>query len=183
MKKILMIVGSRRKKSFNAQLSENIAGLIGDRAEVKWLDYKDVPFLDQDIEDPVPESVARARAAVMEADGIWICSPEYNFNIPGGLKNVLDWLSRPLIPGDRSSGSALKGKPVTISGAAGRSGAAGVRRSLEGLLKIIASNPVGGVGTGISLDAEAYKSDILTLSEENIAALRQQADEFISALS
>jgi len=182
MKKILMIVGSLRKNSFNMQLAKFAEKLIEGRAEVEYLDYSDLPFMNQDIEFPAPGNVERVRKAVMAADGIWIFSPEYNYQIPGVLKNLLDWLSRPLVKGDRQRGSAVKDKPVTISGAAGRSGAAGVRKSLSALVQSMSMNLIGGMGTGVSLDGEAWATDVLKLSEENIQQLKEQADLFIESI-
>ena len=81
MPRILMIVGSLREHSFNRQLAREVERIIGDRAEVSYLDWHDVPFMDQDIEWPTPEPVAAARAAVLNADGLWFFSPEYNYQI------------------------------------------------------------------------------------------------------
>ena len=183
MKKVLMIVGSLRKNSFNLQLAKEIQGLLEGRVQVSSLEYADIPFLDQDIEFPVPESIARVRQAVQEADGIWIVSPEYNYQIPGVLKNLLDWLSRPLAPNDWQRGSAVKGKVVTISGVAGKSGAAGVRKNLSTLLEVMAMRLVAGMGTGIPLDAEAFQSGVLALSEAHRAAIRDQINEFLDGIS
>ncbi len=92
-------MGSLHKNGFNNQLAEEAKARIGDRAEVKFLNYADVPFFNQDEEFPnLPAAVAAARKAVVEADGVWIFSPEYNYSYPGVLKNLLDWLSRPLEP-------------------------------------------------------------------------------------
>ena len=183
MKKVLMIVGSLRKNSFNRQLAQEIEAILADCAEITWLEYSDLPYMNQDIEFPAPESVARVRAAVEEADGIWICTPDYNYNIPGVLKNLLDWLSRPLAPNDWKGGSAARGKTVTISGVAGKSAAAGVRKSLKGLLEAMSMKVISGVGTGISLDAGVFETGIVSFSDESKAALEQQAREFIAALS
>ena len=89
MKKVLMIVGSLRKDSFNLQLAKVAEEILKGQAEVRYLHYADMPFMNQDMEFPTPESVARVRQEVLAADGIWIFSPEYNYQIPGVLKNLL----------------------------------------------------------------------------------------------
>ena len=182
MKKVLMIVGSLRRNSFNHQLAKRVEAMLFGKVEVSYLQYGDLPFLNQDMEFPAPESVARVRQAAQEADGIWIFSPEYNYQIPGVLKNLLDWLSRPLAPNDWERGSAVKGKPVTISGVAGRSGAAGVRNHLSALLEVMSMKLIGEQGSGVSLDADAFQSGVLDLSEENLAAIQAQAQEFLEAI-
>ena len=182
MKKVLMIVGSLRKNSFNHQLAKQVEAMLAEKVEVRFLQFADLPFMNQDIEFPAPESVARVRQAVQEADGIWIFSPEYNYRIPGVLKNLLDWLSRPLVPHDWERGSAVKDKHVTISGVAGRSGAAGARKDLSFLLEMMSMKPIGGQGSGVSLAAEAFQSGVLNLSEENRAEIRGQVDAFLEAI-
>ena len=182
MKNVLMIVGSLRKDSFNRQLAGRVEEMLKGQAQVSYLEFADLPYMNQDIEFPVPASVAGVRQAVQEADGIWIFSPEYNYQIPGVLKNLLDWLSRPMSAQDRRSASAAKGKVVTISGVAGRSGAAGVRKNLSALLEVMSMKLVAGVGTGIPLNAEMFISGRLELSEENLAALRNQMDAFLEAI-
>ena len=94
--KILAIVGSLREKSFNRQLAYAAKELIGERADFKLLEYQDVPLMNQDIEYPAPEAVKRVRDEVRSADGIWFFTPEYNHFFPGVLKNLIDWLSRPI---------------------------------------------------------------------------------------
>ena len=180
MKKVLLIVGSLRKESFNLQLAKLAEEMLKDKVQVSLLHYADLPFMNQDMEFPAPESVVRVRQAVQEADGIWIFSPEYNYQIPGVLKNLLDWLSRPMVPNDWERDSAVKGKPVTISGVAGRSGAAGVRKHLSALLEVMSMNLIGGMGTGVSADDEAFATGRMNLSEENHAALQAQAELFLS---
>ena len=70
--KVLMIVGSLRKNSFNKQLAAMAEQELGDRASVSVLDWSEVPVFNQDEEFPTPKSVAEARVAVNEADAIWI---------------------------------------------------------------------------------------------------------------
>ena len=76
MKKILFIVGSHRKQSFNHQLAQHIIEMIQDRAETTILNYQEVPFFNEDIEYPVPQSVSKVKEMIAEADGIWIISPD-----------------------------------------------------------------------------------------------------------
>jgi NAD(P)H-dependent FMN reductase len=182
MKRILFIVGSTREKSFNRQLSTVAAQMLHGKAEVAWLDYSDVPFLNQDKEFPAPHAVEALRKTVAEADGLWIVTPEYNSSYPGYLKNMLDWLSRPFRPNDYAGGTAARGKKVTISGVSGKSAAAGSRGKLLELLNFIGMNVCGAEGEGFSLEKEEWVTDVLTLSEEDQARLQAQADRFLAFL-
>ena len=111
--KIVAIVGSLRKDSFNRQLALAAKELVGDRAEFTLLDYADVPMMNEDAEHPAPEAVRRVRELVKAADGVWFFTPEYNHFFPGVLKNLIDWLSRPV---SETEGQVLSKKPAAISG-------------------------------------------------------------------
>ena len=111
--KIIAIIGSLRQNSFNRQLAAEAGRMLGDQADFELLDYTDVPFMNQDIEYPAPEAVKRVREIVNAADGIWFFTPEYNHFFPGVLKNLIDWLSRPI---SDSEPQVLKGKPAAVSG-------------------------------------------------------------------
>ncbi len=182
MKNVLLIVGSLRKNSFNGQLAKRVAELLKDRANISLLDYRDVPFFSQDNENPTPEAILKVRAQIQAADGIWIFTPEYNAAVPGALKNLLDWLSRPLVAGDFSSGTAVMGKKVTLSGAGGKNATKFVRADLVRLLKFMRMEVIADEGTGIALDGAAFASDQLTISEDSAKTLQNQADTFLKAL-
>ena len=178
MKKILFIIGSLRAKSFNRQLAMMTKEIIGNRAEVSELDYSDLPLLNQDIEQPEPAAVARIRNAVSEADALWIFTPEYNSSYPGPLKNLLDWLSRPVIPLDYGMPTCINGKRVAISGAGGKAATANCRAKLTELLTFIKAD-VLAEQTGVAVPAEAWGTDVLTLTDEQKAQLCAQADALI----
>lgn len=178
MKKILMVVGSLREQSFNRQLAEKAAELLADRAEVTYLNYADVPFMNQDIEFPVPEAVARVRNEVLEADGIWIFTPEYNSSYPGVLKNLLDWLSRPMEAGNFQKGTAVSGKKATISGAGGKAATSGARTKLRELLNFIRLEVMETSETGVAAGG-AFVTNVLTLSEADAQSLQKQAEAFL----
>ena len=181
-KKILFVIGSLRKRSFNLNLAKYVEGVIGDKAEVEYLNFEDIPYMNQDIEFPVPSEIAAVREKVSQADGLWIFSPEYNGAIPGVLKNLLDWLSRPLIQYDFQGPSAVHEKKVTISGVAGGSAAANVRKQLAALLPFIRMNFIGGEGTGVSLTAESFQTDELQLDDEVKFLLNKQVEEFMKEI-
>ena len=178
MKKILFIIGSLRVKSFNRQLAMMAKEIIGNRAEVSELDYSDLPLLNQDIEQSEPAVVARIRKAVSEADALWIFTPEYNSSYPGHLKNLLDWLSRPVIPMDYGTPTCINGKRVAISGAGGKAATANCRTKLTELLTFIKAD-VLAEQTGIAVPAETWGTDILTLTDEQKAQLSAQVDALI----
>ena len=111
--KILAIVGSLRKESYNRQLALAAKEILKDWADFTLLEYQDIPLMNQDIEFPAPEAVKRVREEVKSADGIWFFTPEYNHFFPGVLKNLIDWLSRPI---SGQEPQVLNGKPAAISG-------------------------------------------------------------------
>ena len=178
MKNILFVIGSLRAKSFNRQVAQVAKELIGNRAEVQELDYSDLPLLSQDIEQPESAVVARIRKAVTEADGLWIFTPEYNMSYPGHLKNLLDWLSRPVKPMDYSTPTCINGKRVAISGAGGKAATAGCRAKLTELLTFMKAE-VLNEQVGIAVPAEAWGTDVLVLTDEQKVALKVQADRLI----
>jgi chromate reductase len=105
--------GSLREGSLNTALLRNVARLAAPSIEVEVFDRVDeIPLFNSDIADSGdPGPVAALRAAVRAADALVICTPEYNFGVPGVLKNALDWLS---VPAGRSG---MENLPVAILGA------------------------------------------------------------------
>ena len=105
-----VIVGSLRKGSYNQTLARVIVAKLPQFTEVEYVELADVPFMNEDLEAAVPDTVAAVAKQVAQADGVLIVSPEYNRGIPAVTKNIIDWLSRP------STGNPLTGKPVAIAG-------------------------------------------------------------------
>ena len=109
--KILGISGSLRKTSYNTAALRAAVELCPEDAEIEIYDIAGFDSFDQDREATPPENVAKFKAALKAADAVIISSPEYNYSVPGFLKNAIDWASRPY--GD----SAWEDKPVLIMGA------------------------------------------------------------------
>lgn len=179
MKKILFVIGSLRKQSFNRELSEMVKGMLQSKAKVTELDYFQVPFINQDDEYPAPQAVTDARKAVAEADGVWIFSPEYNYSYPGHVKNLIDWLSRPVDPADRNAPTVLAGKKFTLTGAGGKAATAGCRKLLTTLLTVLKADVMTEGQTGIALNTEAWTEGRMILTEEQKAQLAKQAELFL----
>ncbi|MDO5707417.1 MAG: NADPH-dependent FMN reductase [Andreesenia angusta] len=111
--KIIALLGSLRKNSYNRQLLNEIIELTKDEIEFEIIMPDSIPLFNEDIEFPAPDSVKDLRDKIKRADGVWIFSPEYNHSLPGGLKNIFDWLSRPV---EKNSGQVMRDVKVAISG-------------------------------------------------------------------
>ena len=183
MTRILFIIGSAREGSFNRQLSEIAKGFVGQWAEIDYLEPTSVPFINQDIEFPVPDEVKLARDKVDRADALWIFTPEYNHGIPGSVKNLMDWLSRPLDPNDPERKSTAKGKKVMLTGAGGGKKTVFCRTSLKEILEFIGMEVIDGEGRGFSLDRRAFSEGIWEPGPEVSEEIRQQAELLRNAVS
>lgn len=181
-KKVLIIVGSHRQKSFNKQLGKLIENELVKYVDVAYLDYEDVPFLNLDIEYPAPQSVKRVREEVLAADGIWLVTPQHNGSYPGLVKNLLDWLSRPIDKENISLGTAIKSKKITVSGAGGRSQTKDCRDKLRELLSRLNVKQMYEPEVGIGVNADAFKTDIVVFTDDNLNAIKEQVAAFVDFL-
>lgn len=108
---ILGIAGSLREGSFNRAALNAAQKLVPEGATLETFDIKGLPGFSQDDEANPPAQAAELKRRIRAADAILFVTPEYNYSIPGVLKNAIDWASRPY--GD----SAWNGKPVAVMGA------------------------------------------------------------------
>jgi chromate reductase, NAD(P)H dehydrogenase (quinone) len=109
--KLLGISGSLRKQSYNSGALRAIPSLLPDGMTFEVAELADVPFYNADVEQAgFPDAVKAFRARVAGADALIFAVPEYNFSLPGVLKNALEWLSRPPNP-------PVNGKPCAVFGA------------------------------------------------------------------
>ena len=108
---ILGFAGSLRKGSYNKSLLRAAQEMVPENATLEVFDLERIPPFNQDLENQPPEKVKEFKAKIRTADAILIATPEYNYSIPGVLKNAIDNASRPY--GD----NAFDGKPAAIMGA------------------------------------------------------------------
>lgn len=109
--KILGIAGSLRQASYNRAALCAAQGLVPNDGELEIFELEGIPPFNQDHESAPPPRVAELKARVRAADAVLFVTPEYNYSVPGVLKNAIDWASRPY--GD----SAWAGKPAAVMGA------------------------------------------------------------------
>lgn len=105
---ILGFAGSLRKGSYNRALLRAALELLPEDAELEIFDLEGIPPYNQDLDTDLPPRVQEFKEKIRAADAILVATPEYNYSMPGVLKNAIDWASRP--PGDNS----FEGKPAAI---------------------------------------------------------------------
>ena len=109
---ILGISGSLRRGSHNRRLLRAAGDTLPPGAHlVEWDGLGGLPIFDEDLENSPPAAVQHLLDAIEEADALLIATPEYNASVPGGLKNALDWASRPF------PDNVLRDKPAAVIGA------------------------------------------------------------------
>lgn len=129
--RVLGLSGSLRQGSYNTALLRTAIDLAPSGIEVEVADIRDIPLYDEDLRAKgIPDSVQRFRDRIANADGILVVTPEYNFSVPGVLKNAIDWASRP-------PSQPFAGKPLGIMGASG--GMSGTMRAQYHLRQIAVS--------------------------------------------
>jgi chromate reductase len=171
--KILAVSGSLRADSYNTQLLRAASATAPDGVTVElWDGLGDLPIYDQDLEGDVPESVRRLRTDWSSADAILFSTPEYNGSVPGGLKNAVDWASRP------QGEAALRNKTVAVIGASmGQFGALWAQQDLRRILGIAGARvvegelPVGRAHEGFDdlvLDGLQAKLEALVLAADAV---------------
>lgn len=109
--KILGIGGSLRKGSYSMSVLKGALELLPKGTEMEIADLSDIPIFNQDDEKSQPASVKKFKKQIRDADALLFCTPEYNFGVPGYLKNAIDWASRPY------EDNSFDGKPAALMSA------------------------------------------------------------------
>ena len=172
---ILGIAGSLRKQSFNRALLRAAQELTPDDARIDIFELDGIPPFNQDDEANPPAKVADLKQQIRNADAILLVTPEYNYSVPGVLKNAIDWASRPY--GD----SAWNGKPVALMGAT--VGAIGTARAQYHLRQMFVFLNMYAVNQPEVMLSNAHKhfDDDGKLTDETAKKLmRQLLEELVS---
>jgi chromate reductase len=184
--RILAVSGSLREGSFNTSLLRAALEAAPDGVELElWEGIGELPLYDEDHDvGDVPESVRHLREDWAAAEAILFSTPEYNGSVPGGLKNAIDWASRPRVE------AVLRNKPVAVVGAStGQFGALWAQQDLKRILGIAGARVIGTEipvsraherfdAEGRLLDVEVFEQlrlHLTTLASEAVAASERVA--------
>lgn len=116
MKNILFLVGSLRSESLNKKVAEKAATLLPEGYEASTFDISGIPLYNADLDgENAPSDVLALREAIIAADGVFWVTPEYNYSIPGVVKNIIDWASRPMLPRHSMIGKPMNAVVATVS--------------------------------------------------------------------
>lgn len=112
--RVLGVSGSLRQGSYNRLLIQAAQELAPENLRIDIFDLHNIPAYDPDTEaEGTPEPVVEFKRRIQAADALLISTPEYNYGVPGMLKNAIDWASRPTVGGAK----VLNGKPIALMGA------------------------------------------------------------------
>jgi len=135
--KVLAFAGSLRKASYNKALIRAAVEVAPPNILIEVFDLEGIPIYNADLENTPQPRVTEFKNKIREADALLIASPEYNYSIPGVLKNAIDCASRPVI------GNPLEGKPVAImSASTGRFGGARAQYHLRQTFVFLNMHPI-----------------------------------------
>jgi len=158
--KILGFAGSLRKGSFNRALLRNAGRLVPNNSTLEIFELDGIPLFNQDVEKEMPEKVREFKSKIREADAVLISTPEYNYSVPGVLKNAIDTASRPY--GD----NPFDGKPVAIMSASiGILGGARAQYHLRQIFVFLNMYPINRPEVMVNFAADKFDSNGNLLDE------------------
>lgn len=152
--RVAALCGSLRKESYNAAALRYAIEAAPEGMTIVPAEIGDLPHYNDDIrQEGYPASAERLRKALAEADAVLFVTPEYNFSVPGVLKNAIDWASRPPKP-------PFEGKPVAIMGASGgQVGTARAQYDLRKMLVFLNAFPVNKPEVFINFAANKFSAE------------------------
>lgn len=164
---ILGFAGSLRKGSYNRALLRAAAELAPGDANLEIFELEGIPPFNADLESSPSEKVKEFKSKIKAADAILMVTPEYNYSVPGVLKNAIDWASRPY--GD----SAWEGKPVAImSASTGMLGGARAQYHLRQTFIFLKMYPVNSPEVFVTFAAQKFDDKGTLLDEKTKELIR-----------
>jgi len=173
--KILAFAGSLRKGSYNKALVRAAVEVAPANVAIEVFDLEGIPPFNQDDQNSPPAVVVEFKEKIRSADALLIATPEYNYSIPGILKNAIDWASRPFV------GNPLTGKPVAImSASVGKFGGARAQYHLRQTFVFLNMFPVNQPEVMLSNANENVDADGKLTNEQTRALIKQLIEALVA---
>ncbi|HEX5730788.1 NADPH-dependent FMN reductase [Microbacterium sp.] len=166
-------VGSLSSTSINRILAKALISVAPDDLEFSEIPIRDLPLYSQDYDADYPPEARALKQAIAATDAVLFVTPEYNRSIPGGLKNAIDWASRPW--GENSFDHI----PAAVIGASiGQIGTAVAQQSLRGVLSFCNARQMTAPEAYIQFSADDFGEDAISLSPRTAEFLGAFMAEF-----
>lgn len=173
--KVLGFAGSLRVGSYNKSLLRTAADLMPEDVNLEIFDIDGIPVFNQDIENDMPKKVQDFKSKIREADAILIATPEYNYSVPGVLKNAIDWATRPY--GD----NPFNEKPVAImSASVGMLGGARAQYHLRQIFVFLNMYPINGPEVIVTFAQDKFDANGKLIDENTQKYLRQLLQNLVN---
>ncbi|WP_418907720.1 NADPH-dependent FMN reductase [Glutamicibacter endophyticus] len=167
------IVGSLAKNSINRTLAHALIGLAPSNLRFTEIPIKDLPLYSYDYDDNYPPEGTALKQAIEGSDGLLIVSPEYNRSIPGGLKNAIDWASRPW------GSNSFARKPTGLIGASpGAIGTAVMQSSMRSVLSFLNVPQLNSPEAYVHFEADAFDEEDNVTDARTREFLQHYIDEY-----
>ena len=178
---ILGVVGSLRKNSYNRFALRAAQELVQEGVVLNLIDLHGIPVYDQDEEMAPPAAVVEFKRQVLAADAILFATPEYNYSVPGGLKNAIDWASRAQ-PGEAAL-ACFDGKVAGLMAAS--PGALGGLRGLVTVRSILSNIRVMVLPEQVAVSKanEAFAADGSLKDDKQAAAVKAIGAKVVKVVS
>jgi chromate reductase, NAD(P)H dehydrogenase (quinone) len=166
--KVLAFAGSLRAGSYNKALIRAAVEVTPENVAIEIFDLEGIPPFNQEFEANPPPIVAEFKQKIRNADALLIATPEYNYSVPGVLKNAIDWASRP------RADTPMEGKPVAIMSASiGRFGGARAQYHLRQSFIYLNMHPVNRPEVMLSDAAHNVDANGRVTNEQTRQLIRQ----------
>lgn len=167
------LVGSLAKGSINRQLANALVKLAPKELQFREISFKDLPLYSYDYDADYPEVAKRFKKAIADSDAILFVTPEYNRSIPGGLKNAIDWASRPW------GTNSFTNKPSAVIGTSpGAIGTAVAQQNLRSVLSFCNSPQMNAPEAYIQFTPDLISDDGQVSNEGTEKFLRDYMEAF-----
>ncbi|MGA2680405.1 MAG: NAD(P)H-dependent oxidoreductase [Candidatus Bathyarchaeia archaeon] len=173
--KILTFAGSLRKGSYNKALVRAAVEVAPENVTLEVFDLEGIPPFNQDNENNPPQKVVEFKEKIRIADALLIATPEYNYSIPGVLKNAIDWASRPY------RDNSLANKPVAImSASSGMLGAARAQYHLRQSFVFLNMHPINKPEVMLPLAAQNIDANGKLTNEQTRTLIKQLIEALVA---